>query len=461
VLNNCPSCPDALLEIYLHPLDPGYVPPTNIISVFVPITNTNPGASLLTYLVNFTVTTTETGILTVNGEDFPLVVFQGVGYRVHNITTGSTFRLYNPVITNNETRFDCVNRSQPYWTEPLNAIKSTAPLRECIISIEDQEEYPGTTAGECRCDLSTSGSSCSVPATISKFGKSGCGGYGQEGVTVLAPDGQLYVTGELGGYVWNGHMDCKTYDLGRVGWTTVVPGAIWEYKSVYPPKAPRNGAPVFSQPQNRLSEQLTIDEVELDCAVNQALVAYYYTSDELTQLLRLTKNTYPVFMSVDTTAVSESAFPWDSPISGALFSNDTNYLVIGDSGSCGSYAEVCQYVNFNNYVYGKGDVALLADGDTVTSAGVVAGGDLNWFDAPPQSGTSVQVWVFLTGTEAGTLITCTDGGTCEKFLGAGDNHYYNCNCATRSIGYSNVATYTEIQVFGLFDLSRSQFYTYF
>jgi hypothetical protein len=460
VLNNCPACPDALLEVFLHPLDPGYVPPTDIISVYVPITNTNPGDTLLTYLVNYTVTTADTGILTVDGEDFPLVVFQGVGFRVHNISTGATFALYNPVITNNETRFDCVNRSQPYWVEPLNAIKSTAPLRECIISIADQEEYPGTIAGECHCDLSTAGGSCSVPATISKFGKSGCGGYGQEGATVMAPDGQLYVTGELGGYVWNGHMDCKTFDLGRVAWTTIVPGAIWEYKSVYPPKAPRNGAPVFSQPPNRLQEQLTIADVGLECEINQALVAYYYTSDELTQLLRLTKNTYPIFMSVDTSAVSDNAFPWESPIAGALFSDDSSYAVIGDTGSCGTDVEVCEFVNFNNYVFGKGSVALLTDGDTITSAGVAGNGVLNWFDSPPLQGTSVQVWTFLTAAEAGDLITCTDGGTCDKLLGAGDSHYYNCNCATRSIDYLNAA-YAEIQVFGLFDLSRSQFYTYF
>jgi hypothetical protein len=165
-------------------------------------------------------------------------------------------------------------------------------------------------------------------------------------------------------------------------------------------------------------------------------------------------------MSVDAASAVSGAFPWISPIADTLFVNDATPQTIGASGSCGSDADVCAAINFNNYAYGKAGV--LTDGDTNTNAGSISAGDLNWFEAPIQKGASVQVWVFLDGTEAGALITCTGSlGTCTKTaVGWNFNHYYDCNCGTRSVHYDSGTKYTEIQIFGLFDLARSQFYTY-
>jgi hypothetical protein len=114
ILNNCADCADPVLEVFIHPLDPGYVLSATKISVYVSLVNTVPGDSLQSYLVNYTVNEVDTGVETVNGEDFPLIVFQGVGFRVHNITSAATFTLMNPVITNSALLEGTAERDQEH-----------------------------------------------------------------------------------------------------------------------------------------------------------------------------------------------------------------------------------------------------------------------------------------------------------------------------------------------------------
>ncbi len=453
----CVSCTDAIMEVFIAPKNIEYTFPSNRLSQNVTLT----AGVLTTFSVDFTVTESDTGVYYSEGEAFPTTVFRVVGFIFYNLDIGSSIYLYNPVITNDDTRAECENRTTPTLYETKTAIESTAPIRQCILTDDDKLLFPGKDIGECACDLSSAGRTCDCVSVLSKYGPAVCGGYGDEGTRIRAPDGTFYITGtgtEAGCFVYTGYSDCKTIDIGRWAWTLQVEGATWNYPSVFVDVAPQDGNGLFINPNNPLQSNFDIADIEDLCVDEAARLVYYNTPDELNQLVRKNLGILPVFMSIGTVTQAD-IWPWDSNIDDSYFINGLEGTYLGADGApnCAFLTGICEAINFNNYAYGTtGD--FLTDGNAIVSGAVSIGGTITWDVNGP---LEVYVYIFSVGVTYGGVISCSNGGFCETVVlhGLLDQSYV-CRCPSRQLSYSSGGEISEIQIFRNGDLMTSGVYTY-
>ncbi len=448
VLNPCQGCQSPSMEVFIYPLNIDYSFPSNIISVEIPLVISS---NLQQYVANFTVTVEDTGIETVDGIEYPILTFTGIGYRFHNLQIGSSIILFNPTITDETTRFECTTRNPEKWHEPKFRIQSTAPRHTCIITEEEQILNTGSEIGKCVCGSASAGETCDCIAVNGLV----CGGWGDTG-PIMAPDGKIVQTStnDLGCYVYSEkYSDCKTIDLGRAIRTLLVPGSIFDSPSIYIEVLPASGVPVFETFPN--TEPLTIVDEEIQCTLEGMFLPYYYTPDELRQLTLNSIGEFPVLMGINISASNSSTWVWESPIDPSYFIYSNNGTESSAFGTCeSSPVDVCSMVNFNNYAFDAlVTEAFVHDGNTNTAVVSGAGGTIVW-----DINSSLEVTVYVFGSTSLT-ITCTGLTACTAVPKGGINAQYTCRCPTRSLTYG-AGTFKEIQIFNSNDLMRSTSYYY-
>ncbi len=460
-LDPCILCVDPIMEIIIYPLNLAYSFPTVYLSV-----NVSMEIGILTfYQVNFTVTQDDTGITTINGQEFPTLTFRNPGYLFHNIEIGSGLILYNPILTNSASRQQCETRILPPLYEPRLRIKATPPNNKCLITEEDLLLNPGYSQGECVCDVSLAGRTCDCPAVTSKYGKEVCGGFGDNLKSVLAPDGIITTTGdstEQGCYIYGGgiNVDCKTIDVARAYFTLLVDNAIFDYPSVFVPVSPARGVSLFQILPNNANTYFSFEEVVDACALKGMFLPFYYTIDELNQLAAVTRDYLPIFMGVDTTEATNDSWPWiDDAISGSYFIRDNPGTLSSEFGTC--VGIVCDIVNFNNFAYGgsivsDGSANYLIDGNTLIASAVPTNTILTW-----DIDSSLEVNIYTFGrTNTASAISCTFGTTCDDTIISSDLILYNCRCPNRQLSITSGIVISEIQIFSSLDTIRSTSYLY-
>jgi hypothetical protein len=86
----CVGCVStATMRVFIHSLNPEYAPPTDrIYSDPITLVTTDTDQ---TYQVEFTITRDITGVQTINGQEFPETVYQGVGFEFNNLGEGSAY----------------------------------------------------------------------------------------------------------------------------------------------------------------------------------------------------------------------------------------------------------------------------------------------------------------------------------------------------------------------------------
>ena len=80
--------------------------------------------------------------------------------------------------------------------------------------------------------------------------------------------------------------------------TLLVNNAVFEYPSVVIESSPVRGVSVFQDLPNTDVIPLTISQVGFQCNARGMYLPYYYTLDELYQLVAVTRGLLPVFMGV-------------------------------------------------------------------------------------------------------------------------------------------------------------------
>lgn len=462
-LELCTDCSTALLEVMIYPLNLEYNEPDNIISYNISMVK-----DVLTLVsVEFIVTLADTGFYTIEGETFPLRVYKGIGFKVHNVDAGSLVTLYNPVVTTNITRFECETREIPPWYEPPLRIESRSPERFCPVTQDEVDYYPNAQLGRCYCGTDRAGAGCDCIATTSKYGNEVCGGFGDSNKLVIGADNVYYSTGvgeEAGCYIYTltsgrKFSDCKAVDLGRYIFTLFVQNAVFDYPSVYVDFSPAKDVPIF-----RYFEDATERETYVQCVVSCASIGmympYYETIDTLNQLLVDTRGFLPVFMGVDTLESTPTSWPWDKSNAG-YFLRDPDLEYMSEQGTCN--ADVCAVVNFNNYAY----LSTI----TPVSASATALHDGNTLSRVVQSGTYQVVWseasdlvvtIVLFGDLTGADTVTCDAGICDAFTSNGVIKTSSCRCPGRfmSLLIADNNKISEVQVFNSVDTIRSSSYIY-
>lgn len=444
-LQSCPGCPtNPKIKVIIYPLTVGYSFPIRVLFQQVSLIV----GSLQTVSVSFQPTPTDTGITTINGETFPLFPYQGVGFNLSELTKGSVITLYNPILIDPNTILECTTRTVPQLVGPTSRIISTVPYRPCITTEEIQLDFPGKNIGECGCDLSSAGRTCDCLSGLSKYGSGlPCRGFGEGGVKALSPqDGQFYQTGEgedEGCFVNSLKIaECKVLDVGVALFTLMTEGAIWNYPSVLVDSPPANGQPIFIV----LSNHSEVDwfGAQEECILNANRLVYYFTADELTQLVSI--STPPFFISTALTN-NYTIVPWISPVSGTYFINGQtpgSATQIGDY-NCAVDFDLCKAMNFNNWLFNS-TLVCLADGNTITTCS--SPGLLSYSSLAP-----LEVDVVVFGTSVS--ITCP-GGFCQNIQCLTQTCYFKCRCPLRQIILTGIAS--EVQVFS--DLIRTTLYKY-
>lgn len=459
-LLECSTCTDPILKVFIHPLSPYYEFPDTIISIDVPMVLNQQ----TTYTVQFTVTSIDSGSITINDIEFPVNTFRGVGFEITGVKKNAVLTLYNPVITDANYRSQCTTREVPQWYEPLPRIESTVPRRECVITEDDEEEFPGVKIGECACDLSSAGKSCDSPSGISKHEHESCRGFGDPNTGVIGPDGNLYTTfsgDEAGTYIWsNTNTDCKTIDIGRSLYTLLLDGAIYDYPSVYIQATPIGQSPIFDIIENVANEHLSYNDIDDICSLNAMFMPYYYTADELTQLIQTTKYTLPVFLAVNTDLSESNSWPWNSLIDDAYMINGQDGEFDAINGNC-DLETVCNIINFNNYAYlsisDETGNNFIKDGNTLTTGTTMTGTLTIEEDAT----LSLDIYIFsCPGAGTGNAITCV-GGSCSSTTISSLQCKKTCRCPTRILSITSGYVISEIQIFSSKDSLRSSAYTYY
>lgn len=468
ILNPCVECSAPIMEVFIHPLNPFYLTldEGTLIGINVSLTT---GPLVTPYSVSFTVTHINTGVKTVNGGNFPIITYRGVGFRFYGLGIGASITLFNPTITDPLSRAECTTRVVPTWYEPKFRIQSTVPFRKAIITEADQVFFPGKNIGECGCDLSTAGRSCQCPSGISKYGLGlSCRGFGDEGKATQTPDGVIRVSGtdsESGCVIYTGdkgkkYSECNTVPLGTALFTLLVPGAVFDYPSIYIESLPLHGASIFQilSTSSQIPKPLTVSDVSLDCLVDGMLLPYFHTGDELNQLTLTSQNVLPIVMGMNITGSSSSVWAWNSvpDLSASYFIFNSSGMYMSSSGTC--FFHICTIVNFNNYAYfgslSVGGDSFIKDGDTLT-IGSTTGGTLTWNEL---STLRVIVYVFKAVDDSG-FITCVSGPACV-YIRVNPDSYFDCRCPTRVLNYLGGHTISEIQIFNYNDKIRSTSYRY-
>lgn len=472
VLSPCAVCTDMTLTVFMYPLNPYYLYPTDRLEVNVTLVASGEKES---FQVDFYVDAADTGTFDYNGFVFPSVVYKGVGYQFHgNDLINSIVTLYDPVLTTADSRLACTTRQVPPYYGPQFRVESTSPHNLCIYTEEDQAAFPGQDIGTCGCDFAFAGDTCDCPAvTSTKYAERVCGGFGRQGKSALAPDGTLVTTGigaNSGCYHYKGGSvpDCDTTDVGRSLYTLLVPGAIFAYPSVYVNALPVRGVSIYQIVPNELGDASTTQhafaDVEAVCEQNGMAVPFFFAIDELAQLISETIGALPVFVSVDTALSTSDVWPWISNVDGTYFIRETvenaaqfTEYTITLPNTCQTVVPLpdsptsCEVANFNNLAYtGSSTNALLIDGNAVVAAGA-GSGTIKW---DPNADLVVDIYIFGSPT---STVTCSGG--CDTPTGAYPKRY-TCRCSDRLLSYTVAADATEIQVFGGEDGNRVVTYNY-
>ena len=451
---DCVGCPEvANMQVMIYPINTSYSFPTTYLYQNVSL---DQSGNLVTYEVTFQITVNDTGIVIINGQEFPAITFEGVGFLFPDLGVGSVIYLTNPILSDPISIGLCLNRSLPNFVEPSVRIKSTSPNNVCISSVTLQAQYPGSALGDCACDVSRGGYSCDCLSTITaQFGSAVCANFGDDNVGVLAFDGQTYQTRgglEAGCYITaDNTAECKLVNIGTAGFTLLVPGAVWNYPSVYIDVPPITGQSIFSVLDNTLQTSYNYTTAQTLCSLSGSRLAYFLTPDELTQFAVTTIGLQPAFISL-LPPTSEITWPWDNNIVNSFFINGLSYgadtiVPVADVQGdfiCGSIPDVCAAVNFNNYAYGANctDPALV-DGNTVMAVSV-SSGTLQWESNGP---SDVYIAVF------GNLnVACGDANACVTLPSTSTKNFH-CRCAIQTLTYSGTSA-TEIQVFYFYDNTR-------
>ena len=449
-LDGCSSCVNPIMEVMLYSLTQNYTLIEPILAVNVSMAK----GVTSNYQVAFAVSETETGVIFVNGNRFPVYTFRGIGYRFYNLNTGSAVLLFNPVITNEATISQCTSRTIPAYVEPPARILSSVPIRQCILTPADQKLFPGVDIGQCGCDLSSGDIDCDCPKVLTPLGSLVCGGVGSEGTRALGPDGNFYTTRSgtgAGCFIYGPEnlAECKTINVGTAVYTLLTPGAIWDPPSVSIDSSPISGASIFINPDPETTWQ-TVNNVTELCLVSVAKLPYYFTADELDQLVSINEGATdrkPILMGVGTP--TDTQYPW-SDVPGTYFINNITgtFLASETSLDCLVDPGPCAAINWNNLAYGTTGTAL-TDGNVILST-TFSAGEITY---PVTSSQTVWIYVFGSGT-----VSCT-GGICDAGTVVTVSKRFVCNCPLRVIQYT-AANYKEIQIFAEGDLARHSFYVY-
>lgn len=461
ILTGCGSCVNPIMEVFIYPLNPNYTFPVVTLSQYV-LMNTD---SETAYEVDFSLTTANTGSVTISGTEFPLYVFRGVGFRFINVVEAASVVIYNPVITNEETREFCETRNLTRIHEPKVRIRSTAEFQKCILTEDDLILFPGGNLGECACALASAGAACDFPAVTFNGRKSVCGGYGDSEKAVIGYDGNQYITGSgvnEGGFIIQGTSECKTIDIGRAAYTLVTPGAIWDYVYVSIDTPPLSGAGVFINPFNALSLYLTYDEIDIECQAEGAYLPFYFTGDELNQLARSNLGRGAVIMGT-ITPESDDTIPWIPAAKGSYFINGiaADFVSNVQDLDCTAEPDLCVAVNYNNLVYGvvTGSNAFVTNGNAyIQSTTTAAVTILTWNQ---NAVMQVKVYVFGQQTPSSVNVDCYNGGTCGSAVVVNSFLLYKiCRCPARQIQIPASSTLAEVQVFDEEDQTEVPVYDY-
>lgn len=456
-IQSCIACSSPILDVFIHPLSPLYPFPSLRKTVSVPMVT----GQLASFTISFTVSDAESGSRIENGQTFPENVYQGIGFEITGLGVGSSIYLYNPLVTTNSTQALCQNRTRPDWVEPRTRIWSSAPFHKCILTEEDQLDFPGYDIGSCACALNAGGRSCDCPSVVSKYGKAVCGGVGDSGVAVVGWDGEIYSTGEdteAGCYIIQSTSDCKVIDLARAAYTLLVDGAVWEYPSVFIDRSPADGEGVFVNPPNLEDEWLTESEIQTECYAEAATMPYYLSSDELNQLLQENLGEYPIFVPVTYPSSNALSIQWSEAAAlGSYFINasvsdaDVISTTAGDY-DCSVLVNLCSAINFNNYAYsGTAYPSTINNGKTVESTS--SSGNITLAASAP-----LETTVIGFTASGSAFITCGDTSSCLSSSFSGTIRTSVCRCPTRIFLFD--AGFTEIQIFDSGDTTRSSAYNY-
>lgn len=463
----CSLCVGAFMEIIIYPLNIEYTFPILYLSSNISLIT---DGLLHEYSVNFTVTESDTGSYELQGETFPLRVFKGIGMRFFNMDVGSMVTLYNPVVSTSDTRHECETREVPIWREPDLRIKDASPDRFCVLTEDEQEIYPESEIGECYCDPSTTGPACDSIATYSKYGKAACGGFGECLSYIQGPDGVYYQTmsgDECGTYMpvdlvsSKVYSDCKNINLGRYIFTLWTENAILDYPSVYVETIPLRGSSIFKLYEDNTSEE-DYTQARASCNSQGMFMPYFFTLDEILQLIVETRTILPVFIGVDTPNSDYMEWPWENVDNGYfMFDPDIEYQA--EVGACDS--STCAVVNFNNFAY-FADItgtmgstpSLLQDGNT--NVETVASGT---YTIVYSQNADLVVKVYLFGTVDVSLdpISCS-AGVCEPWSLLSQSKTTVCRCPGRilTLTVTNSNVISEVQIFNTENDIYSSSYIY-
>lgn len=456
MLYPCLLCVSPKIQVFIYPISPYYTTPGSILSIYdIPLII---GQTVQGFIVNFTINSTVTGsVTTPGGQIYPNITFQGVGFRLTGLTVGSSFLLYNPLITDNNTRFICETQKQPTWYEPDVRINSTVPENICILSSDLHILYPMTQIGECNCGFPLAGAACSIPAVWQEA----CAGVGDP--LSLTYNGQ--VTDIYGSYIQKqGYIECKTIDEARFITTLLVPYSILQYPFIVIQSLPAIGVSIYLPvKQNGIVYNYT--NATLTCLSNGLYLPYYFYTDELEQLYDTVSSDvlFPIFIDVNTTASTTTTWPYVT--SGYFIFNNTPILISSDRGLC-IISLACYISNINNWAYTSGiftpfSFPFAIDGDTITQGSLSSVTTLTW---DISSSVNVQIYIYNTTSFTSLSSLSCIGGICTSFFYfySGTGVSYICRCPSHAITFSTVPViFSEIQIFNLNDQTRSTTYIYY
>lgn len=460
----CDSCVDPYIEIFIHPLNVEYAFPDVRLSYNISLIK-----NIVTeFTAEFTVTESETGSYYLNDILFPIITFKGIGFKLHNVDIGASFKIGNFLLTSPTTRTQCQNRDPPIYYEPDLRVESSAPFRLCPLSVDDLFNFPDSSLGECVCDSSSIGLACDTPAVQSKYGKSGCGGFGDAGTKVRGFNGEFYYTStgvDSGSYVVTMpdgtlYSECKTIDLGRSIYSLLTPSAIFNYPSVYVQTIPLRGSSIFKLFTDNVAPE-DFEEALDSCNSQGMTLPFFFTVDEISQFLVETRVTVPVFTGVDNLQSSPEYWKW-------LIDDETYFMYepvltyISEFGDCSGSS--CDVINFNNFAF-NAEVTntptpsysiYVNDGNTLSN---LAGSSTYTIQWDQNSNLIVNIYVFYSSKPSSMTMTCL-GGICETPVDLMVSTMYNCRCPARVLTFVVTGSFSEIQIFDFDDTIRSSVYNY-
>ncbi len=272
------DCLDCSVEmaIFIGPRDPNGVLPTP--RIFIHNDTVPSGVDGLSYTVSYNVPSDNASNAT---------VYQILGWVFTNVNYSTVITVTPALVSTPTTIASCsVQRGQIPRYEPPPLVVSNAPENVCIFDEEMRIAYGASQLGVCSCDVQFDGAACDCPAVSSQNGKKTCGGWGATGV--VSVDGQIVSTrtpsSERGCFTTPDatRTECKTMDVGRVFYTTLLPELAFNYELVYIQSQTYNEEGyVLLEP----SKVQTFTEAEDDATSHAMELASWLNQDELDSYL--------------------------------------------------------------------------------------------------------------------------------------------------------------------------------